>query len=150
MPINEDVRLRESPRVRILENAVECFAYPFQVSVDHPIRVEIVEATCDAKQLNIDDEDRSTHGRTAGKLTRPMRLTWLPRVLTYCNILPLSIHFEIMQNSNSPGATPSTLKIFLCLARLQMTTSLQYFWGKASVRNTDGPSGGPDVPFCRF
>ena len=33
-----------------------------------------------------------------------------------------------MQNSNNLGATPSMDKIFGCFARLQIITSLRYFW----------------------
>ena len=52
---------------------VERLAYAFQVSVNHPIGVKIVEATCDAKELSIGDKDRAMPHRKAGELTRFMR-----------------------------------------------------------------------------
>jgi len=45
-------------------------AYGFQVSMNHLIGVEIVEAMRDTKQLSIGDEDRSMPRWKAGELTR--------------------------------------------------------------------------------
>ena len=49
---------------------------------------------------------------------------------TYPSILPFTIHWDTMQNSNNTGATPSICKTFGCFARLKTITSLQYFWTK--------------------
>ena len=78
----------------------KCFAYPFQVSVDQLIRVEVVEATGDPNQLNTGDENpenRSKPPHRADELTRAMRST-CPSLLTYSCRLPLSIHLETIQN----------------------------------------------------
>ena len=105
---------------------LECSAYAFQVSVNHIVRVEIVETPRNSKQLSIVGEHGSTRYDRAGELTSFILLTfWL--AFKYCGMLPRDIHLETIQSSNNSGATPSTLRTLLCLIRLQMTTSLQNF-----------------------
>ena len=52
---------------------VECIAYTFQVTVNHLIGMEIVEAPRDAEQLTVGCEHRSTHHRKVGELTSLIR-----------------------------------------------------------------------------
>lgn len=47
--------------------------HPLQISMDQTIGVEVVEATRDAKQLNIGDEDQPRYYNETDKLTRLMR-----------------------------------------------------------------------------
>lgn len=79
---------------------VECFAYPFQVSVDQLIGVEVMEATGDPNQLDIGNENpdnRLKPPRRTSELTRAVRLA-SSLLLTYSSRLPLSIHLETIQN----------------------------------------------------
>jgi len=70
-----------------LQMVVEYSAYPFQVSVNHLVRVEIVEAPRDAKQLSIVDEHGPAHHDRAGKLTSAALSTFsLP--FKYCVTFP--------------------------------------------------------------
>jgi len=53
-----------------------------------------------------------------------------------------------MQNSNNWGATPSMVKMFGCLTRLQTTTSLQYILGKNRQSSINLVSG-EETPYRR-
>ena len=89
----------ESALVTVMK-AAECFAYPFQVSVDQLIGVEMVEAARDANQLSIGYENRSKHHRNADThKTAAIDLPpGPPHVVQHVAIIhPLGNHAELKQ-----------------------------------------------------
>jgi hypothetical protein len=72
--INEDVGLRKFRQVSP-EITTKVVAYASQVCVDHLVRMKMVKATRDAKQLSLGYENRPPDHWKAEELTRRMRST---------------------------------------------------------------------------
>jgi hypothetical protein len=56
-------------------------------------------------------------------------------------MFPWSIHLDTIQHSNDLGATPSIRKTFGWFIRLDMITSLQYFWNFKRTSGQKPPMG---------